>query len=218
MKVTQATQGLLFLATIALAFGCGSGTKSADARETADTNTRGSSQQVDINCLGDRIENPSEPYHYSFKSTDGQNAIDKEADITPQSMDIAIQDKSGLRKYHGDRSDGTSWDRAIVDLSGSGLTVMTARIAFIQKTSALKRIADEAMNGYDTTQYAVDTTSGNASEAERFRTMFGAGSYDKGSIWVAAHGCPVRLVLDEATQRNNGNVDKLHFEIVVSKK
>lgn len=218
MTIRQVTHGLLFATAVAFACGCGSGAKSVDERKTATTSTRGPNQNVDVNCLADHIENPPDPYHYSFKSMNGQNAVDKEADITPQSMDITVQDESGSHKYHGDHSQGANWDTAMMALTGSGLTAMTARIGFIQKTSALKRIDDEPMNGYDTTQYAIDTTSGNGSDTQTFRTMFGAGSYDKGKIWVTAQGCPVKLVLDEATQRNNGNVDNLHFEIAVNKK
>lgn len=213
------TQGFVIAAVLSFVWGCNSSTKSVDARETAVASTRGSGQNVNINCLGDHIENPPEAYHYSFKSSDGQNAVDKEAEITPQTMDITIQDNSGSKKYHGERSNEGSWSSAMIGLTaGSGLTVMIARMGFIQNTSALKRMGGEAVNGYDTTQYAIDTTRGSASDTETFRTMFGAGSYDKGNIWVTGQGCPVKLVLDEATQRNNGNIDKWHFEIAVSKK
>jgi len=202
-------------AMLLVASGCSSSTQSVDANEQ---HAASAGQRVDMNCLGDHIEHPPESYHYSFKSSDGQNTVDKEADITPQTMDITIQDKSGSHQYRGDRSKAGSWDSAMMDLTGSGLTVMTARVAFIQNTSAVKRIGDEPVNGYKTTQYSIDTATGTASDAQTFRTMFGAASYDKGNVWVDAQGCPVKLILDEATQQNNGNVNKRHFEIAVSKK
>ena len=54
--------------------------------------------------------------------------MDKEAEITPQSMDVTIQDKSGAHKYHGARSDEASWNNAVLSLSGSGFTVISASI------------------------------------------------------------------------------------------
>jgi hypothetical protein len=216
------TRALLAAAVLVLLFGavsgCSSSTKSADAKEQPAAGRRDTGQKVDINCLGSHLENPPESYHYSFKSSDGKYAVDKEAEITPQTMDVTIQDNSGSRKFHGDRAKEGGWDSAMGDLSGSGLTVMTARVAFIEDSSALRRIGDEPMNGYNTTQYSIDTTSGNTSDARTYRTMFGAASYDKGTVWVGAGGCPVKLILDEVTQRNNGSIDKHHFEIAVSKK
>jgi hypothetical protein len=212
------TKALFVAAILYFGSGCSSSTKSADAKEQSAASKRDAGQKVDINCLGSHLENPPESYHYSFKSSDGKNAVDKEADITTQTMDITIQDNSGSHKFHGDRAKEGSWDSAMMDLTGSGLTVMTARVAFIENTSALRRIGDEPMNGYSTTQYSIDTMSGNASDAQTFRTMFGAASYDKGTVWVGADGCPVKLILDEVTQQNNGSIDKYHFEIAVSKK
>lgn len=212
------TKALFIAVILYFGSGCSSSTKSAGAKEQSAAGRRDTGQKVDINCLGRHLENPPESYHYSFKSSDGKNAVDKEAEITPQTMDITIQDNSGSHKFHGDRAKEGSWDSAMMDLTGSGLTVMTARVAFIENTSALRRIGDEPMNGYSTTQYSIDTTSGNTSDAQTFRTMFGAASYDKGIVWVGAGGCPVKLILDEVTQQNNGSIDKHHFEIAVSKK
>jgi hypothetical protein len=78
-------------------------------------------------CIGDRINNPPESFHYSYVYTDASNSVDKEADITAQAMDIMIKDKSGSHSYHGTRSDETSWDRVVLDLSGLNITTMSAR-------------------------------------------------------------------------------------------
>jgi hypothetical protein len=48
--------------------------------------------------------------------------------------------------------------------------------------------------------------------------MFGSGTYDKGDLWVAAEGCPIKLDLDEARQQPNGSVAKTHFEVNFIKK
>lgn len=205
MFVTMAVFGLL------AELGC-----TSSAKQPAEGQS-GSRPQIDVNCIGDRINNPPEAFHYSYK-TDGANAVDKEADLTPQSMDITIQDKSGSHKYHGVRSDEGSWSSAVVDLSGSGFTVMSARVAFITDNSAVKPAGAEAINGYQTTKYAIDTSSANPSDKQTYETMFGAGSYEKGAMWVTAEGCPVKLTLDEATKEANGGVDKVHYELAMIKK
>jgi hypothetical protein len=146
--------------------------------------------------------------------------VDKEAEVTPQTMDVTIQDKTGSHAYHGTRSDQTSWDRAMLDLSGSGMTVMIARIAFLKdrNTSSIKQLDSGATNGYAAIHYAIDTGSANEADKRTFAALFGAGSYDKGEIWTTSDGCPVKLLLDEAKQMPNGTVSKTHFEINVIKK
>jgi len=170
-----------------------------------------------MNCLGDRLENPPEAFHYSYKWQSGTDSVDKEADITPQSMEITIKDKTGAHSFHGTRSDSTSWNRAILDLSGSGMTAMIARVAFIKDNSAITRVNTEKVNGYDATKYSIDTTAANASDKQTYAAMFGASSYEKGTIWATDDGCPVQLVLDEASQRST-SVDTAHFEITMVRK
>jgi hypothetical protein len=205
-----------WLAVVALALltsGCSSKSTSADEKSAT-----GSGGRIDVNCIGNRIESPPEAFHYSFKFSDGKNTVDKEADITPQAMDITIQDKSGSHKYHGIRSDEGSWSSTLIDLSGSGFTVMTARIDFIKDTSAIKAAGGEPMNGYQTTKYSIDTANANSSDSNTFRTMFGSGSYEKGTVWATAEGCPVNLILDEGRQNSNGLVETGHYEIAMVRK
>ncbi len=211
----------LFIAVILyFGSGCSSSTKSADAKEQSAAGRRDTGQKVDIYCLGDHVSNPSDSFHYSFKATDEQNAVDKEADVTPQTMVVTIQDKSGSHTYHGTRSDEGSWGRAVLDLSGWGMTVMIARIAFIKdgNSSSIKKVDTGTVNGYVATHYAIDTGNANAKGRQSFAALFGAGSYDKGEIWTTADGCPVKLLLEEAKQMPNGTVSKTHFEINVIKK
>jgi hypothetical protein len=172
---------------------------------------------IDMNCLGNRIENPPEAFHYSYKA-DGRFSVDKEAEITPQSMNITIQDNSGSHTYRGTRSDSVSWDKAVLDLSGSGLTAMIARLDFIKDKSAVVRASAEPMNGYDTTKYSIDTANANSSDKNTYATLFGGGSYEKGAIWVTDQGCPAKLLLDEGSKGANGSVDKVHYELAMIKK
>ena len=211
-------RALLAAATlVVVASGCTSRAKSGSADEKSAASS-GSSQTIDVNCLGDRLDNPPEAFHYSYKTTGSQNDVDKEADVTPQTMDITIRDNSGSHTYHGDRSKESSWNAAVLDLSGSGLTTMIARLGFIKDTSALSRAGAEQTNGYSTTKYFIDTAGASAADTKRFGTLFGSGSYDKGAMWVIAEGCPVRVVLDEATQQPDGGVSKVHYELNFVKK
>jgi hypothetical protein len=133
-------------------------------------------------------------------------------------MQITIKDKFGAHSYHGVRSDSASWNSAVLSLLGAGLTGMTARVQFVKDNSATRWTGTEETNGYQTTKYSIDTTRANPSDKQTFATLFGAGSYDHGTIWVAEDGCPVKLILDEARQRTNGIVEKAHYEIAVIRK
>jgi hypothetical protein len=204
--------GLAFVA----ACGCSSSAKSGSAGQ--DSASSGAGGQIDVMCLGDRINNPPEPFHYSFKYADASNAVIKEADITPQAMDITTTDKSGSSKYHGVRSNEVSWDTAVLDLSSLNITAMAARLGSISGSSAVASQGAESKNGYQTTKYAIDTGSANASDRKTYETLFGAGSFEKGTIWMGQDSCAVQLVLDEAAWQTNGSVEKRHFEMARSKK
>jgi hypothetical protein len=206
------------LATAALALLAGGCNSSANStRSDEESTATGAGRRIDVNCLGNHIESPPEAFHYSFRSTAG-GSVDKEAEITPQTMDITLQDKSGVHKYHGVRSDEASWSSAVLNLSGSGFTSMSARLDSIKDKSATVRISAEPMNGYQTTKYSMDTAIANSSEMRAYEALFGSGSYEKGTIWVTADGCAVKLILDEGTKKANGSVDKVHYEIEMIKR
>jgi hypothetical protein len=207
---------VLFLAAaLAGAGGCNSSSSGEGGEKRGADSARA---RVDVMCLGDRIEKPAEAFHYSFKYTDGSMAVEKHADITPQSMDITIQDKSGLHKYHGVRSDETSWNSAVLGLSGLAITVMAARLDSLNGTSSIVSHGTESINGYSSAKYSIDTTSANASDKQRFETFFGSGSFDKGTAWMGEDGCAVKLILDERVSQANGNVETRHYEMARIKK
>lgn len=220
MTVIVPTRVLLTGTVSLLMFGlgCGSPAKSTAGDDRPPAGTSAEHPTINVNCIGDRISNPRDSFHYSFKAIDGQNTVDKEAEISPQTMDITIQQAGRSNSYHGIKSNQTSWDSAVLDLSGSGLTVMTARLEFIKDTSSFKHADDGTVNGYSAAHYSIDTANANSSDKQTFATMFGSGSYDKGDIWVAAEGCPVKLVLDDARQQPDGSVAKTHFELNFTKK
>lgn len=215
---------LLALALLA-AFGCSSHAKSNDTNPgsaAADGNQAATSSNaathVDVMCIGDRINNPPEAFHYSFRYTDASATVGEEADITPQAMDITIKDKSGSHSYHGVRADETSWGQAVLDLSSLKVTVMSSRLDQLNGTSALTPQGAEAINGYQTVKYAIDTTRASASDQKNYQALLGKGSFEKGTVWVPADGCAVKLVLDEGSAQSNGSVETAHYEIARMRK
>ena len=220
---TYRNKALLILTLLAMAllaaWGCSSRAKSNDAapgpaaEERSVATSKNGGSRVDVMCIGDRINNPPEPFHYSYLYTGASGSVSKEADITPQAMDITIKDQSGTHSYHGTRADETSWGQAVLDLSNLNITVMSSRLDLLNDSSAITRQGPEAVNGYGTVKYAIDTSSANASDQKKYETLFGKGSYEKGSVWVPADGCAVKLVLDEGIARPDGKVEKVHYEI-----
>jgi hypothetical protein len=210
-------RSLAAVAALALlaASGCTSSGKSegADARDASS-----GGGHIDVMCIGDRINSPTESFHYSYKYTDASGSVDKEADITPQAMDITITDGSGSHSYHGTRSDEASWNGAVLDLSNLNITAMSARLDSLNGTSSIVSQGAQATNGYPATKYSIDTASANSSDRKTFVTLFGPGSFEKGTIWMGQDGCTVKLVLDEGLSQTNGSLQKRHYEMARIKK
>lgn len=207
---------LVPVAALALlsASGCTSGTKSGGA---AAQDTASSDDHIDVGCMLDHVEKPTESFHYSYKYSDAARSVDDEADVTPDAVDIVFKDAAGSRSLHAVRSDENSWNNALLSLSSLTFTGMTGRLAGLEGMSAIVSRGAEAVNGYQTTKYSIDTTSANSSDKQAIETLFGAGSYDKGTVWMGQDGCAVKLVLDEGIVLPNG-VEKRHFEIARIKK
>ena len=196
---------------------CNSTSNSSRSREAA-TASNDSGTHIDVMCIGDRINNPPEPFHYSYTYTDGSSSVDKQADITAQAIDISVKDTSGSRSYHGTRSDETSWDSAVLALSGLNVTLMSSRLDSLNGTSAIVNQGGEALNNYNATKYSIDTTNANSSDKHKFETLFGKDSFEKGTVWMGSDGCAVKLVLDEGISQTNGGVNKVHYEMGRTKK
>jgi len=203
---------MLALALV-VASACNSSSVSKGAAAAAD----GPGSHIDVLCMGDRISNPPESFHYSYKYSDMAGSAQKDADITPQVMDITIKDKSGSHSFHGVHSNEASWNSAVVDLSNLNMTAMSSRLDSLNNTSAIVRQGSEPMNGYDTTKYSIDTGNASSSDRQQFETLFGKGSFEKGTAWVPADGCIAKIVLDEAVQIN-GSLKNAHYEIERIKK
>src|SRR5262252_2032506 len=103
--------------SLLIAAGCSSTSASKAVQEHgAMEASDGAATHIDVMCIGDLINNPPEAFHYSYKRTDASGAVDKEADITPQKMNITITDTAGSHSYQGVRSDDVSWNSAVLDL------------------------------------------------------------------------------------------------------
>jgi hypothetical protein len=162
VKSNSASFFVLHLAVVAslglwlfAAAGCSSGAKS-NSVAGQDAGSDSGTGHIDVMCIADRIEKPTEAYHYSFTYSTSSAWVNDEADITPQVMDIVMKDKSGSRSYHGVHSDEASWNSAVLNLSSLNITTMSARLSSLDGNSGIVSQGAEATNGYQATKYSVD--------------------------------------------------------------
>jgi hypothetical protein len=96
---------------------------------------------------------------------------------------------------------------------------MASLFAIVHNTSAVVNSAAEKVNGYDATKYAIDTANASATEQGLFKSTLGPGGSEKGTVWVTAQGCPVKLVLDEELHSKDGGLTgRAHYEEAMVKK
>lgn len=222
MSLIYVTTAFLLIAAAA----CGPSRKQTDENGSKaippPTATKNTSQAasaadpgLDMNCVVDHIQNPAESFHYSYKKT-GDNLVDEEADITPQTIDGSFTNNSGTRPVHGVRTDPGGWQMAWSGLMG--ISGMSSTIALVRNSSAMQRVGPDNVNGYDVTKYSVDTTQVSGVEAGLYKATLGDGGFEKGTIWVGPQGCPVEISLDTEMHLKNGDVDKVHYEESMTKK
>jgi hypothetical protein len=214
-SVFQSAQRVAIAAALFGSFACNS---NSAARKDTESGAASNGTNIDVLCVGDRINSPTQPFHYSFKYDGSFGPVEKEADITPQTMEITVKDKSGSRSFHGVRSDEQSWNSAVLDLSNLSITAMSSRLVSLNGTSAIVQNGPEMMNGYSATKYTIDTANANAADKQRWETLFGQGSFEKGTAWVPTDGCAVKLLLDEGMWQSGGKIAKTHYEIAMVKK
>jgi hypothetical protein len=193
-------------------WGCSSRpSPSSEAGQAAAPATAGNASDpgIDLNCVSDRIQNPPEAFHYSYKK-DGTSPVHEEADITPQTIEGSFENSSGSHAVHGVRSDSAGWQNAAMSLMG--IAGMTSGVALVNHSSAMVREGPEKVNGYDSIRYSIDTGRGNSAEQGLYRATLGAGGFEKGTAWVTAQGCPVKMVLDSEMHSRDGSVEKIHYE------
>src|SRR5579864_3976827 len=120
--LTMGATGLL----LAVALGCniappaGSQKNSPDQSASAVmASSRSDDPGINLQCVADRIQKAPAPFHWSYKKTvPPLNNADWEADVTPDSIAGTLIDGSGTRAIHSVRSDSTSWNTAVLALTG----------------------------------------------------------------------------------------------------
>ena len=215
-------RGLATLAILILmvAAGCTSSKTTKQAASSKDKNAvpvreNASDPGIDLNCVMDHIQNPPEAFHYSYiKQSD--NPVEEQADITPQTIDGMFKNASISRTLHGDRSDRENWQTAWTGLMG--ISGMSSTIALVNHSSATVKEGPEKVNGYDAVKYSIDTSRGDSVEQGLYRSVLGAGGFQKGTVWTIPPGCPVKLILDSEMHLRNGNIDKVHYEEAMVRK
>ena len=212
--VGMAALGLALLATVA----CNS-SKSSQSEEKSGVGEKPAAAQsgptLDLNCVIDHIQNPTEAFHYSYKK-DSSYPVQEEADITPQTIAGTFTNSGGTHPVNGTRADADSWHAAWAGLTG--ISGMSSTIALVRNGSAMVQEGTEQVNGYATTKYSIDTALGDAAEQGLYRSTLGNGGFEKGTVWVTAQGCPAKMSIDSEMHANDGSVEKIHYEESMVKK
>jgi hypothetical protein len=168
---------------------------------------------IDLNCVIDHIQRPPESFHYSFKA-ESDNPWEEQADVTPQQIDGSFSNSSlpAPQQFHGTPREVSS------NLMAVGR--MASLFATVRNTSAVvKEGPENGVNSYNTVKYSIDTARGTATEQALYKSILGPGGFEKGSVWVTAQGCPVRIVLDEELHSKDGSLaGKTHYEEAMIKK
>lgn len=165
----------------------------------------------------DRVDKPSESFHYSYKYASDTTWENYEADVTPASIDGTAKTPMGSASVHAVHSDSNGWDTAVLALSSLSFTALTGRLAALDGTTAITSQGAEQVNGFSATKYAIDTAHASASDQQSLEALLGKGSFDKGTVWMGSDGCAVKVMLDEGWPIDN-HLQKRHYEIARIKK
>ena len=213
MKHVFSTIGLLCAGlALLVAAGC-----SSNAKSNSGDSASGSGIHLDAGCMIDRVDKPSETFHYSYKYASDSTWENYEADVTPTSIDGSAKNPMGSSAVHAVRSNSDGWDTAVLALSSLSFTALTGRLTALDGTSAITSQGTEQVNGYSATKYAIDTSHASSADQQSLEALVGKGSFDKGTIWMGPDNCAVKVVLDEGWPIDN-RVEKRHYEISRIKK
>lgn len=167
---------------------------------------------IDLNCVARHIQSPTEPFHYSF-SDQSENSWQEDAEVTPQNIDGSFMNSflPAKQEFHGPPQQVSS------NLMAIGR--MASIFSTVHMTAAVMKQGAEKKNGYDTVKLSIDTAQGNSTERGLFKTVFGPGGFERGSVWVTAEGCPVQIALDEELHAKDGSPNgKAHYEEAMIRK
>ena len=167
---------------------------------------------IDLNCVARHIQSPTESFHYSF-SDQSENSWQEDAEVTPQNIDGSFMNSflPAKQEFHGPPQQVSS------NLMAIGR--MASIFSTVHMTSAVVKQGAEKKNGYDTVKFSIDTAQGNGTEQGLFKTVFGPGGFERGSVWITAEGCPVQIALDEEIHAKDGSpTGKAHYEEAMTRK
>lgn len=172
--------------------------------------------RIILQCAADKIQKPPFAFHWSLKkNVSDSGPSDREADITPDSIIGTVTDSSGMRSVNAPHSDASAWNMAALDMAGP---LPASTVALVNNSSATTLAGTEKMNGEDTIKYSIDTAGDTPEDASLIKSVLGDGGFVKGSAWVTAEGCPVKLVLDVEQHLRNGKVETEHYEEAMIRK
>jgi hypothetical protein len=196
--------------------GCKSGASSdpkVSVKPSSPVSSISTAQDVDLNCVIDRLRNPPESFHYMF-TVISDNPWSEEADVTPQMIDGSFKSNymPTSTPLHGPPSE-------IPHQYQWAIGRMASLFAIVHGTSAVVNQGTEAVNGYTATRLSIDTGRASATEKGLYNDVLGPGGSEEGTVWVISPGCPVKLVLDEELHAKDGSVTgKAHYEEAMVKK
>ena len=218
--VVRGAAGLLLVIVFGCSFKPPGKDQKSDAKTLAkvaaasSTSSSSANPGISLQCAADRIQKAPAPFHWSYKKVvPPMTNADWEADVTPDSIAGTLIDSSGTRVVHGVRSDSTSWNTAVLTLTGP---LPASTFALVSNSSATVRAGSETVNGEPAIKYAIDTSQDTPADASLIRSVLGANGSVKGSAWVTRIGCPVKFVLDVEQHDNDGTVQKEHYEANVT--
>ncbi|HZQ19272.1 MAG TPA: hypothetical protein VFA90_11150 [Terriglobales bacterium] len=191
----------------------------------------------------------AQPLHFSNKITESDQSLkskDFQADLSGDSVDLVHrdtwlatdQDKKFFEETskftdpkivrreinngmavetvtnHATRSDGVSWRGVVVSIAQGG----TPWGLFIYKPM-VSRVGDEAVNGFDTVKYAVDTTHESSTDKSASLLRNLADYNITGTAWVLKNmNCVLQYDITDERTGTDGKVNKTHYEGAVTKK
>ncbi len=145
--------------------------KAPDTEASPNHNTpatqNGGGLDIDLDCVINRLQNPPESFHYSFKD-ESDNPWSEEADVTPQMINGSFKSNYmpapvPLHDTPQDMPHKYQW----------AIGRMASVLALVHSSSAVVNEGPEkGVNGYDTTKFSIDTARANAAERGYTRRLW----------------------------------------------
>jgi hypothetical protein len=184
--------------------------------EQAGTRSENPPRQTDVDpgaadfCQETMAKDPAEPFHFSSVRTQlgTGDSLSVNADVSPERIDLSSRTSTGTTTNHYKRSDKSGWATAI--------TTMAMSSPWMDRNMAkfdMKMVGQEKINGFDTIEYAVDTTN-DAGDKQTYLQATGLKDYNiVGSLWLTkGSGCILKYVIDDTDYSNSGAVIQTHYE------